>query len=648
MGRPGFASPADNRLATLAALGAILVYAVVLAILKWVPLYDCVVLVPLLTLTFRALDRAPLPTRARVLYAVSAILASALLVRLWTLGYEGRNAVFGGILPWSDSGDFLSDALRLVHGERFTPGSSRRPLFVALLASLLKLGGGDLRFALAVLAVVDAFSIALPAIEVWRTHGWKSALIVYLILIFFLRRWTGFVQTEHFGLPMGAVGFALLWRAHASRENAPEAYRSAIGAAIFGVFALSLGLFARAGCFFVLPAFAVSGMLLAAPGRRSLLFAGFALAGSCALCIHEGILVAAGSGTSFSDYPPIFYGMLHGEDFTFLSQTHPALTVVPDSARGAAQWAIIWRELSTTPAILPVGLARSFLSFFTSPFGLFSCVWTNPDERIFEDWPLVVRLWTSGGPAAILGYWRHTLGAASIANAIAMGALGAGFVVGFGIGVMQLLRPTADPTRLLLRAAALGILASVPFMPPWITSGAQVQTGTLAFVAAVPAVLFGKKQPNQAADAVPCSRSLALGVVSCLGALFVMVAWMRTSPRRPPPEADATGGDRSHWVDIDASSAVEVAARRSLSFRKKGLEDLGDNIQFLAKHNQDLTKSVVPSLEVGTVFHSAYDPVEGHWEILVDEERRLEGRGGWVQMRSSPRETVRVQTVITP
>lgn len=636
------AGPAPAGAAIAAALGAIGLYAVAVAGFKWLPLYDCVVLPPLLALVFRALDPFDRRARTRVLVGAGALLVAAFLLRLWTLGYEGRNAVFGGILPWSDSGDFYSDALRLIHGRRFSPASSRRPLFPALLAALLKLCGGDLRLPLAILGAVGAVTMALPALEVWRTDGWKSALAVYLVFVFFERRWTGFIQTEHLGLPLGAVGFALLWRAQSLRRVDA---RSAVGAAALGVFALALGLFARAGCFLVLPALVIWGAGLA-PSARGRIHAGAALVGAVliAFCIHESTLATAGNGTSFSDYPPIFYGLLHGEDFTYLAQTHRWLGELAPPDRVSAQWAVIVDEIRVRPWILPLALARSLSAFFVSPFGAFSYVWTNPDDAIFEDGPRIDSLWQSAGPLGILRYWRSTLGTFSIVNAAVMGALGAALVVAFLIGAFKLARDR-DPQRSLLAAATVGILASVPFMPPWITSGVQIQTVTLGFAAALPASLLSARSATGVQRAPPpFPRAIALSLPVAIAAFAALLGWVLLVPRLPP--AAAPSGLR--WVDVAPASSVEVAPRRALSFRRKGLADLAASLEFLSKHNDDLTGSVAPSMNVGVLFHSAYDPAAGHWEILVDDARRLDGRSGWIAIASRPLRSPRVQLLVEP
>jgi len=169
--------PSPSRIVVIASIAAALLYGVLLGVLKAVPRYDCI-LVAVAVGIFRLLERATPRGRTFALHAITLTLCASYLVHLWTLGYEGRNAVFGGILPWSDSHDFYDDALRLVHGERFTEISSKRPFFSAALAVLLKTSGGSLRFALATCAVSGALACTLAALEVWKTHGARAAFVV--------------------------------------------------------------------------------------------------------------------------------------------------------------------------------------------------------------------------------------------------------------------------------------------------------------------------------------------------------------------------------------------------------------------------------------------------------------------------------------
>src|SRR3954454_3145155 len=92
-------------------IAAALVYAVLLAITKSLPRYDCITFVVFVACIFRELRFANERTRTVTLHVITQIFLASFIIHLWTIGYEGRNAVFGGILPWSDSHDYYEDSL---------------------------------------------------------------------------------------------------------------------------------------------------------------------------------------------------------------------------------------------------------------------------------------------------------------------------------------------------------------------------------------------------------------------------------------------------------------------------------------------------------------------------------------------------------
>jgi hypothetical protein len=619
------------------AIGAALAYAAMLALVKVVPRYDCIALVLFLFFIFRELDRTTPGLRTVTLHTVTVILMSAFLVHLWTLGYEGRNAVFGGVLPWSDSHDYYGDSLRLVHGERFLEVGSKRPLYSVALAGLLRITNGDLRACFVLMAFVGAWATAVAALEVWKTHGWKSALVVYLLLLFIERRWTGFVQTEHFGLPLGAIGFALLWRAHYGKGPNPRAPFMVLAA----LFALTLALVARTGSFFVLPAIAIwAGLRFYRHIIRRLFFivlaANVIMAG---FVMNRAVVSACGSGVLFSDYPGIAYGMMHDRGFEYLGQEHPELNDFPIEQRVQASWAVVKSEAKAQPKLVAFGLLRSGLGLFLDPLGMFGYVWTNPDDHVLEDGAKVRAV----GPIKL---WVQELGVYSLLNAVVMGVLGAALVIAsVGAVIVLYWKRRSDPELSLLRWAYGGILLSAPFLPPSITSGQQTQTATMAFIAALPAVVFilQSKKPERS------STSLAWAPPAIAALLVGIVAWMKLAPRTPPPCIPSS--EPTALVRVFPRSDVTVVDKRSLSPRKNAERDLRSNFPLLGKHNPELVKSVEPYLKPGTRYVSAYDACDRSVKILVDDQHALPADANastWTSITALPLATASVVHVVPP
>jgi hypothetical protein len=627
-GAAGAGAGARADAGAVAAVAAALAYGAALGVGHALPRYDCVTLVALLVGVFALLDRASPRVRSFALHATAQILLASFLVHLWTVGYEGRNAVFGGILPWSDSHDFYDDALRLVHGERFGEISSKRPIWSALLAGLLRISGGDLRVALVACAVVGAWAVSIAALAVWETHGARAAFVVFLVLLFFERRWTGFVQTEHVGLALGLVGFTLVWRANAFAD-ADRA--RALRHVLVGIFAIATALMARAGAFFVLPALGfwaarrLAPPVLAARARVVALAAAACLAG---FALHKAVLSQTGSGVTFSDYPAIAYGLVHEQDYTLLAEQHPELGRLPVGERVPAAWRIVTDECAADPMLVVTGLAKSGAGLFTSPYGIFSYVWTNPDDRVLEDGAVVRASVASHGVTGPLWLWRHELGTYSLVNAGVMGLLGGALVLSVGAALaVAFTKRRKDEELSLLRYTIAGVVLSAPFTPPWITSGQQVQTATLAFVAALPAVVFlgrrrappaaGEANAAAASEAARASRALVWVPFGFAAALATIILWLRAAPE-PTPLCEAGGP-----LEIYPSTRVVVAASRSAAFTPKAIDDLRFSLSFLRKHNAELTGALEPSLREGAEYVEAFDPCDRHAKIVVDPDGAL-------------------------
>lgn len=626
---------------------AALSYAFLLALTKSVPRYDCIAFVVFVFFIFRELRHATPRMRTIAVHLVTQVFLLGFLVHLWTIGYEGRNAVFGGILPWSDSHDYYEDSLRLVHGGRFWEVGSKRPLFCAALAFLLRVTGGSLRSSLLVSALVAAWAVALAALEVWKTHGWKAALVVYFVLVFLERRWTGFVQTEHLGLPLGAIGFALVWRAHALRDDR-LAHVHARRYVLAGIFALTMGLVARAGSFFVLPALGIWASRTFLPRDRLRRASFLALAAATVIAgfaVNESVLALAGSGVTFSDYPGIVYGLMHGEDFTYLGERHPEITALIVGERVPAMWKVIFDEAKAQPSLVLYGLGRSAGELFASPYGIFSYVWTNPDDHVLESASAVRASMDAHGVVGPLVLWNGELGTYSLLNAGAMGLLAGSLVLATAAAVFVIYwRRRDDPSLSLVRWSTAGILVSSPFLPPWITSGQQTQTATMPFLAALPAVVFLADAGVLASLCAPVRswRACPLGLAApaFAGVLVATVAWHRLAPESTPTCA---AGD--HVVRVFASTGIEVAVERSRDWRTNAERDLRTSIPFLAKHNPEMTSSFEPYLRPGTRYFSAFDACERDGKILVDDARVLPespSSRAWTPIHAAPLATSKI------
>jgi hypothetical protein len=392
----------------------------------------------------------------------------------------------------------------------------------------------------------------------------------------------------------------------------------------------------RTGAFFVLPALAVwcARRLLPddAGWRLRLRFFTVAIAAAFAgFCVSQVLSYLTASGATFSDYPPIAYGLMHHEDFTYLAATHPQLASLTGNARAHEAWRIVMDEAAGRPLLLLGGLARSLAELFASPAGLFGFVFRNPDDIVLEN---VAALHASLATYGILGPFQllyKTLGLYSLLNFVAMAVLAAAFAVAAVAGMVALYRRRTDAYATMLGYAVIGALASAPFMPPWITSSHQTQTATLAFLAVVPGIMFaaGPVAPQPATR----SRGLLLVPAAVAALVILAAALLRAAPERAP----VCGTTNDHAVRLYPSTAVTVARERSLSFGNKAAEDLRFSILYLKRHNQAFTASVTPFLKEGTLHVAAYDACDNTVKILIDDTHALDlANRGWQHVSVHP------------
>jgi hypothetical protein len=632
----------DSRTAAWAAVGLEIAYGAVLSVWHWVPVNDALAFVLLLWGIFWLLERCTPRARAIALYAVTEIFLLSWVLDLWTVGFGGRNMIFGGILPWSDAGGYYDGAVRAAHGLPML-WAAKRNIFPSTLAIVLRLFDGSLRAALLAFALFAGVAIALAATELWRTHGRRVALFVYAMLLFSERIWAGYVQTEHIGLPFGIIGFILVWRAVGESDRA-----TARRLVLAGIFSITIALMARVGAFFVLPALGLWGTFNLFPAATAWIarvkFLGLAaLAIGAGGFVHIAIHYIATNGATFSDYPLILYGLIHHRDWDYIFQVYPRLRAMPlgDSEATRMAWAIVLRDAAAHPLAVLEGFGRSFLEFFISREGLFGFVWRNYDDILLENGAALRAAMAEHGIAGPVLLWFRTFGFYSVANAISMLLLSVAFVITTTVSMVALYWRPADAYGRLIRYAIAGILVSAFFTPPWITPASRIAVATMAFLACAPALMLFGSAPHVASG--PVRQRLALVPVAFAVLLLVGVECLRLFP---PPVPVCKAGQQ-HIVELYPGTAVEVVPSQAFDFHKKSVGTLAYSIRFIEHHEQRFAQSLAPYIRSGTLYISAFDACDGETKVLIDDAHVLDpAHSGWQAISAKPLAEPRVMHVL--
>ena len=144
----------------------------------------------------------------------------------------------------TDASFYYQDSLRIIMGQDISHFSAMRPFFPGFLSFLMNLTDRNFMFSLAIITAIAAIGIYFTVREVQRTHGTEVAVFLLLILFLYFRHHSGTSMSETLGMPLGALGMALVWRSLEKRSQV---------LAVFGLFVCAFALNVRPGTMFILP-----------------------------------------------------------------------------------------------------------------------------------------------------------------------------------------------------------------------------------------------------------------------------------------------------------------------------------------------------------------------------------------------------------
>lgn len=177
----------------------------------------------------------------------------------WYSGRSTGNAI-GGLLPWNDALHYFDCSHGILNDRALTEFCQRRPIYSLFLATLTAIGGWDLPIVLLMQGALLGAAAFLLARVVQSQLDAPAALVAFAVLLGMIGQHGITTMTESVGLLYGIFGVFFLWRGAGTGNTAAVAA---------GVFLLTLGLNARAGAFFILPALLIWTAVAAREQRRA-------------------------------------------------------------------------------------------------------------------------------------------------------------------------------------------------------------------------------------------------------------------------------------------------------------------------------------------------------------------------------------------
>jgi hypothetical protein len=280
--------------------------------------------------------------------------------------------------------------------------------------------------ALGLLTLITAVACYIAAREIQATHGAEVAVFVLIILFLFYRHHSGTVMSENLGLPLGALGFALMWRGAAQKKRLLF---------WFGLFVTTLALNARAGAFFTLPILLLwSGWAFREEGRRFSLRVLFISAAFVFAAFAVNVILvralASSTGVPFANFSYTLYGLASGgKSWHYVFERYPELLSLPADEQSRIIYQKAFALIKSDPGRLIKGAFYNWSMLFSdSWYSAYSFV--GGEKRIMRN----------------ITQWA----------VLALCAL----------GLIRWFRKLDDPLMSLMGVSVLGILVSVPFLPP--------------------------------------------------------------------------------------------------------------------------------------------------------------------------------------
>jgi hypothetical protein len=418
--------------------------------------------------------------------SLTMLLLSLSLSYMWTSGFSDH-FVIGGLLPYKDGRNYYAGASLLLHGlPMLSSGqATERPLFPGFLASLLWLTGQNLKITLGLIVQLVGVGLFLSAREIRKEFGVLAASLFAGLLYFYMQSFIGYTLSELLGFMAGCFGFTIILQASAQRKWWDL---------LLGIAVLLVGVSARAGAFFIFPMLALwIGWIFRGNGSFNLKRAAYALVLMAVwyLLINSlySRLLGIPPGSSFGNFSYALYGQVRGG-----TGWHSAIEDL-GTRDSALVYRAAWDFFLKHPLSLFIGFAKSYKDFF----------WYG-DQSVFnfygQDWqqPLNIVLW--------LGLLFLLLN-----------------------GVLQMFKGIRINSHSLLLAGLIGILLSIPFLPP-IDGGSRFYAATIPFFfAALAAGTRGfsragqdqriENDPPSASRAVSRSASILLLVIVLLVPLAI-------------------------------------------------------------------------------------------------------------------------------
>ena len=485
--------------------------------------------IPLAALVVYLAFRIPGRVGDFVSMAVTLSLFAMPLAGLWASG-QTQSVAINGLIPVADASGYYIDSLRIISGGDISHFSAMRPFFPGFLSFLMKVTDQNFMTSLAVVTLTAAIAIYFGVREIQRTHGAETAVFLLIVAFVYFRHHSGTSMSETLGVPFGVIGMGLLWRGLEKQSQS---------LAVFGMFVTTMALNIRPGAMFTIPLMLIwVGWILRKDRER--ISIRFLVLGTAVILLGFGLnslfirLLAGPSGTAFSNFSWALYGLASGgHSFNYVFQQHPELVLIQDPEQSRTIYRLALELMIQSPGLLFQGITQRYSMFFSNSwYSAFSF------------------LESENGVVYVITRWTiYTL-----------------CVLGF----VNWLRKPGNPHSGLVALAAVGVLLSVPFVPPTDAYRVRLYAASIVIFGLLPAMGVSLITDRFKFFSQPNSRIQDSNVTAVFGALLVILVLGGTLlakfSSQPPllPIANCPSSEDTIVIRFNAGTTINIHGEKTV------------------------------------------------------------------------------------
>ena len=521
------------------------------------------------------------------------LLAFALLYR-WTSGYSD-NFLIGGLLPYKDAKNFFVGSNLILNGMPLVNAgqATERPLFPSFFSSVLLLSGGNLKISIAILVNFVGLGLYASSRRVFHSFGALAASLYSTLLFFYIQPWAGYTMSEPFGFLMGCVALYILWPAARQLKRLDL---------IIGLLVLLIAVSARAGTFLIFPILAI--------------WVGWAFRNDKRFSVKAGVItllvIVIGYFTVNTLYARIM-GVPEGSSFGNFAYA------LYGQVRGGTGWHTAIEELGTrNPAVV----YKAAFDFFTRhPLSLLIGVAKSYRDFSLPGYSNIFSFDVAGQPVWITYIMWFV------------------FIALLFLGLFRLIRNTRNNAASFLLAGFLGVVLSIPFLPP-IDGGSRFYASTVPFFFVIPVIGLSKSPDWEQADSErPSSQmgrygSLALILLTLILPILTSTFSKKIVPGavacQPAQEAFVIRANPGSYIDLVQEENTSCGLAPKICFddflennTELHIDDFYQQLYSLASTSQNNMR-ILPTLNLlDGNFH--YFVITDRQELEISSQKLLSG-----------------------